>query len=356
MVHWLYYHQLDPFLIHIIGNFGLRWYSLAYIFGIVGAYFLAIYFIRRGRLLIPEVKVIDIVTYGGIGAVLGGRLGYGLFYSPDLFMSFDASFPFWGILKFHQGGMSSHGGILGLIVSLWFYGRFHKISFYTLMDLATLGGSVGLFFGRIANFINGELFGRVIETKAWLGVRFPTELFLWTQRPGEYQEQLISLKQVLPSLKSLSNLSLSIPESVVWADWVQRSIFEPNYKAKVSYLCSLIVDMSNEVHVRSLLEPLLSVRHPSQFYQAFFGGLIPFLILCLIWLKPRKAGLVSLFWVMSYLLGRIFTEFFRMPDADIGYQFLSLTRGQWLSVGILIVITFTYTYFIYKKEPKGFSL
>jgi len=355
MAYWLYYHQLDPFLIQIVGNFGLRWYSLAYICGILGAYFLAFYFIRRGRLFIPEAKIIDIVTYGGIGAVLGGRLGYGLFYSPDLFISFDGSFPFWGILKFHQGGMSSHGGILGLIVSLWLYGRHHKISFYTLMDLATLGGSVGLFLGRISNFINGELFGRVVETKTLLGVKFPSELLLWTQRVDEYQKELISLKPLLSILKGFSNLNVQIPSPYMWDVWVQRAVEDTIYKDRLSYICSLILDLSKEANVRAILEPLLFVRHPSQFYQAFFGGLIPFVVICLVWLKPRKAGVVSLFWIITYLVGRIFTEFFRMPDAGIGYQFLNFTRGQWLSFMVLILVG-AYSYLVYKQKPQAVSL
>ncbi len=356
MAQWLYYHQLDPFLIQFTENFGIRWYSLAYICGIIAAYFLAFYFVRRGRLFVPEIKIIDIVTYGAIGAVLGGRLGYCLFYSPSLFVDFDNSFPFWGILKVHQGGMSSHGGILGLIVSQWFYGRYHQISFYSLMDLAVLGGSIGLFLGRIANFINGELFGRIIQKKSLLGVKFPSELFLWVERAGEYQNELISLKRLLPIFKNVSNLQIQIPNSYLWEEWVRRAVEDPFYKGKLSYFCNLIMDMSKEPNVRVILESILSVRHPSQFYQAFFGGLVPFLLVCLVWLKPRKAGVISLVWIISYLVSRIFTEFFRMPDAEIGYQFLYLTRGQWLSFIILILVGSSYGYFIYNKDSKGFHL
>ncbi len=355
MVQWLYYHQLDPFLIQFTENFGIRWYSLAYLCGIIATYFLAFYFVRRGRLFIPEVKIIDVVTYGAMGAILGGRLGYGLFYSPSLFIDIDSSFPFLGILKVHQGGMSSHGGILGLIVSQWFYGRYHKISFYSLMDLAAIGGSVGIFLGRISNFINGELFGRIIEKKALLGVKFPSEIFLWVERAGEYQKELISLKQVLPTFSGLSNLKIQIPSPYVWEEWVRKAVEDPFYKGRISYICNLIIDMSKEPNVRAILESVLFLRHPSQFYQSFFGGFIPFLLVCLVWLKPRKAGVISLVWVVSYLVGRIFTEFFRMPDAAIGYQFLHLTRGQWLSL-FLILVSASYAYFVYNKEPKGFKL
>ena len=104
-----YYHQLDPFLIQFNENFGIRWYSLAYIMAVIFAYFVGIYLIQRGRLQFPSPKLTDIVVFGAIGAVLGGRLGYCAFYNPELFLSFDSSFPFFGAIKIHQGGMSSHG-------------------------------------------------------------------------------------------------------------------------------------------------------------------------------------------------------------------------------------------------------
>ena len=217
-----YYHQLDPFLIHFSGNFGIRWYSLAYIAGAVSAYFIGIYLIKKGRINLPASKLTDIVVFGALGVVLGGRLGYCAFYSPELFLSFDRSFPFWGLFKIYEGGMSSHGGIIGFILSQIFYSYRHKLSFFTLMDLGVVGAAIGIFLGRIANFINGELYGRVVEGTTWFAVRFPSELYLWASQPELYKKQLLSLKALLPALDSTYPSSVRIPGAYVWEEWISK--------------------------------------------------------------------------------------------------------------------------------------
>ena len=350
----VYYHQLDPYLIHFTGNFGIRWYSLAYIAAALFAYYAGLYLIRKGRLNIPSEKLMDVVVYGAMGAVIGGRLGYCLFYSPDLFVSFDKSFPFWGALKIHQGGMASHGGILGFLAAQLIYAYRYKLSVFSLLDIGAMSAAVGFFFGRIANFINGELYGRVVEGSTWFAVRFPSELSLWASQPEIYKKQLLSLKELLPSLGSFFESSLRIPSQYEWGEWISKAIEGDRvYKNYISYICGLIMDVSSKTGLKEMLEPLLSLRYPSQLYQSFFGGFMPFLILSLFWLKPRKPGFIALVWVLSYLSFRIFTEFFRQPDSHIGFQFLDLTRGQWLSIFLYIAVII-YAYFVYKQKPKGF--
>jgi len=127
MSYWTYYHDLSPFIWRIKGNLGLRWYSFAYIFGALGGWFFARHYIQKGCLAVQMEKLVDIVTYGAIGAVAGGRLGYCLFYGTYLFFDFEPlsfslfqfniSLPFWGVLRIFEGGMSSHGGLAGLFVS-----------------------------------------------------------------------------------------------------------------------------------------------------------------------------------------------------------------------------------------------
>ena len=353
MTYWIYYHQLDPFLIQFTETFGIRWYSLAYIVGVLSAYYLAFFFIKKGRLFLPASQILDIVTYGAIGAIIGGRIGYCLFYAPYLLTSFDSSFPFWGLLKIHEGGMASHGGILGLVISQLIYSYYRKVPFLALMDLAALGGSIGLFLGRIANFINGELYGRVVENKALLGVKFPSEIFLWIEQSKNYKEQLLSLKSLLPNLSQIPNFSPRLPSSYMWEDWVQQLAQTGSaYRAQITQVCHWIVENSAHPQIRAGLEPLLFIRHPSQFYQSFFGGLIPLIVICILWSKPRSAGTVAISWVFIYLLGRIFTEFFRLPDAEIGYQLFNLTRGQWLSFFLLILLSTIYFTFFYGRDSK----
>lgn len=353
-----YYHQLDPFLIQFSDNFGIRWYSLAYFFAAVFAYFAGLYLIKKGRIKLPSDRLMDIVVFGAIGAVVGGRLGYCVFYNPQLFLSFDSSFPFWGAIKVHQGGMSSHGGIIGLLISQILYVYLHKLSLFSLMDLSAFAGSVGIFLGRISNFINGELYGRIVEGKTWFAVRFPSELYLWAEQPSRYKEQLVSLKELLPTLNSLFSSSVRIPSSPTWKEWVLKSVEGGSiYDSNVFHICHLIVKNSSRPEIKELLEPLLFLRYPSQIFQSLMGGLLPFIIICLLWLKPRTAGLVSLVWLFCYLSFRIFTEFFRQPDPQIGFQFLNLTRGQWLSILLYsLVIAYAYAYFVYRKKDLENSI
>ena len=350
----IYYHQLDPFLIHIYGNFGIRWYSMAYISAVLFAYFAGKYLIKKNRLQLPINKLMDIVVFGAMGTVIGGRLGYCLFYSPDLFLSFDSSFPFWGALKVHQGGMSSHGGIIGFLCSQTLYAYRHKLSFFSLIDLGSLAGAFGVFLGRIANFINGELYGRVVEGSTWLAVRFPSEVLLWANQPKLYKKQLLSLKEIAPSIDSML---IKVPSPELWMEWVNKAVLSPDsvYSSYISYICQLIFQSSHQASIKELLEPLLSLRYPSQLYQSFFGGLLPFILMSLVWLKPRKAGLISLIFIISYLSFRIFTEFYRQPDHHIGFQLFNLTRGQWLSFSLYSVAC-VYAYLFYKQKPKGLGL
>jgi len=352
-----YYHQLDPFLIQFSGNIGIRWYALAYFAGAAFACFAGIYLIKKGRVHLPSDKLMDIVFYGFMGAVLGGRLGYCAFYSPELFLSFDSFFPFWGALKFYEGGMSSHGGIIGFLISQFLYAHRHSLSFFSLMDLGSVAGAVGFFLGRLANFINGELYGRIVEGTTWFAVRFPSELYLWASQPNLYKKQLISLKELLPVLwESKIQSPVRIPGAYVWESWVSRAAEgDPIYGGYVSHICNLVVQNSHQEAIKAVLEPLLFLRYPSQIYQSLLGGLMPFLIVCLFWLKPRKAGLIALVWAGSYLFFRVLTEFYREPDLQIGFQLFNLTRGQWLSLCFYFVVIL-YGYFVYSREPKGFKV
>ena len=351
-MNWNYYHQLSPFLLQITDNVGLRWYSMAYILGILVAYYFAFIFVKQGRFSLSKEKILDLMTYGAFGVILGGRLGYCLFYSPYLFLSIDSSFPFWGVLKIHQGGMASHGGIFGLFVSLWIFSRVHKISFFSLVDLAALGGAVGIFLGRIANFINGELYGRVIEGTTLLAVKFPDEIFLWLSDVTKYQEKLIALGGVMPRISELVSSYYNIPSASTWKEWILKASEDNYFNSGTHYITSLIVDKSSDPQIRSVLEPLLSFRHPSQLYQSLFGGLIPFLIILVVWFKNARAGFISSIWIFCYIFARFITEFFRMPDVHIGYQWLSFTRGQWLSISFLALAIF-YTWFVFKQKPAA---
>lgn len=159
-------HNLPPFLGPHWGNFGIRYYGLSYVLGFfAGAWLLARY-ARAGRSLLPAGKIADCMVMIVFGVMLGGRLGSFLLYHPDELLAHPLHF-----FLFWEGGMASHGGMIGVAVAVWWYSRSTKIPFLHLGDLIASTAPAGLMFGRIANFINGELWGRV-TTVPW-AVFFP---------------------------------------------------------------------------------------------------------------------------------------------------------------------------------------
>ena len=147
--------NLDPFAIHFSGNIGIRWYGLSYAAGILLAAWLFTRWARQGRVPIPVEEVGTLIAYASVGVLAGGRLGYCLFYNAQEVMQHPLEvFAVW------HGGMASHGGILGLILALWLFARQHHVDSGQLLDAAAAVGPLGIAFGRIANFINGELWGR----------------------------------------------------------------------------------------------------------------------------------------------------------------------------------------------------
>ncbi len=248
--------MIDPVLISV-GPFAIRWYALAYVGGIVGAWWLA----RRiaaakqywgGVSPIRPLDVDDVIVWAALGIVLGGRLGYVLFYNPLYFAANPSEiFVIW------RGGMSFHGGFLGTILALLLFARSRGIPMLSMLDIAAIVTPIGLFLGRIANFINSELWGRTTD--------------------------------------------------VPWA-----FVF-PNGG------------------------PL--PRHPSQLYEGALEGIALFAILLYACRRGalKYPGTIGGLFVGGYGLARIVSEFFREPDAHIGYLTGGLTMGMLLSLPMLVV-------------------
>ena len=150
MAFWTYFHSLDPFIIQFTENFGIRWYSMAYITGFLMSYALINQcLIKTKNTNLNQKHLMDFVLWVAIGVILGGRLGYALFYSPSLFTYFDSHFPFWELLKIYHGGLSSHGGILGLIIATFLFAKKHKLSNLHCLDMTVLGASIGIFLEEL---------------------------------------------------------------------------------------------------------------------------------------------------------------------------------------------------------------
>ena len=158
--------RLDPWVIHFSGNFGIRWYGVSYAAGILFAAWVFLRWARQGRLPVSVEQIPALITYATTGVLVGGRLGYCLFYNLREVTHHPLEvFAVW------QGGMASHGGIFGLVVAIWLFAYRHHVAPLRLLDAAAAVGPLGIAFGRIANFINGELWGRP-ATVPW-AVIFP---------------------------------------------------------------------------------------------------------------------------------------------------------------------------------------
>lgn len=294
-----YVHNLDPIALQIYGKLALRWYGLAYLAGFVAGFFLLRNLARRKLWVLPPEKTGDFIAAAALfGVFLGGRLGYVLFY--QIFESGWSVFLSDPMMVFRvwDGGMASHGGILGLVIFTWFYSRKHKVTWTGLGDGLCVVAPVGLFFGRIANFINGELYGRITDGVAW-AVKFP-----------------LSLSKVAPE-----------HQEAAWNACIQ---VEPKL-ADHSTPEALFAIARENPEVAKTLGEFLPDRHPSQIYEALLEGALLFAILW--WVRTRfpKApdGLLTALFFFLYASFRIFGEQFREPDAAmVGI----MTKGQFFSL------------------------
>lgn len=170
--------DLDPVALQI-GPLAIRWYALAYIAGLFGGLKYTEYLVKKYcplKDIITLKHIEDLFTYVALGVIFGGRLGYVLFYKPTYYFNHPEK-----ILHLWEGGMSFHGGALGVILGVMLFSHLRKIPLLALGDIVVPAVPIGLFFGRIANFINGELYGRATDV-SW-GVRFPDPYLI-----GQYLE------------------------------------------------------------------------------------------------------------------------------------------------------------------------
>ena len=353
-----YIHSLDPFAIQISDSFGIRWYGLAYIFGFFAGYYLIYKLAQKKKVLILPEQTGDFIAFLAFGTMIGGRLGYCLFYDPRLLISFspvklpilNVSIPMWDAIAVWHGGMASHGGILGIIVACILFGHSRKIPILHLMDLTTFAGALAIGMGRIANFINGELYGRACEGKCFWPVKFPDELHRWVSNWESYKEQLKGLYPVVQKLGGIAGPEgqLISPSSSKWIAWVNE---ESRYYVEtyVSRILNAVAKGNQEI--LNTLGPALTARHPSQLYQSLMEGFIVFAVMVIVWRKPQKPGVLGAYWGVTYALMRILGEQYRMPDAHIGYELLGLTRGQWISVAMLVGCI-AYLAWIYRRSGE----
>ncbi len=272
---WL--NDLDPVALKITDTLKVRWYGLAYAVGWFVAIWVATRFAKRGLTVLPESKISDLIVATAIfGIMLGGRLGYMLFYSWDEFVANPLMF-----FKLTQGGMAFHGAAYGTVIFTWIYAKRNKVSWTGIGDIIVVPAPLGIFLGRVANFINGELWGAEAPGLAW-GVKFPQEAAR-EGIVGEGHEEIISRLR------------------------------------------------HGDTELREELMQILPDRHPSQLYEAVLEGLVLFAILYFVrsrWKNLPHGVLTGLFFIF-YAIFRIAVEFVRVPDHPDAPRVLGwMTPGQ----------------------------
>ena len=265
-------HRLDPVMLDLFGVLQIRWYGMAYLLAFLAAGLLLAVLSRRDICVLAVGEVYNFIVFVAVfGVLIGARVGYILFYIPDEFIRDPLV-----LLRVWEGGMSSHGGMLGVLLVIIIYARKNGYPFWNLMDNMATVVPLGIGFGRVANFINGELWGRITSVP-W-AVIFPGEAGLPPQQADELS---------------------------VYAAW-QAGLLYP--------------------------------RHPSQLYEAMGEGFVLFAVLWLIrktaWSKVD--GRMSAMFLLLYGIFRIEVEFFREPDRPEWIYLGWMTRGQIYSVFMVI--------------------
>ncbi len=301
-----YLHDLDPIIFRLWDNVGPRWYGFAYVMAFVCGYLVLRWLAKHPYCDLPVERAGDFITWAALfGVMLGGRLGYVLFYRPEMLRDPLSIFKVW------EGGMSSHGGMIGLFLFTLYYARRHHFSWTNLGDNLVVVAPIGLFFGRCANFINGELYGRA-TTVPW-AMLFPKEL-LEPENAFEAERAVLSCRRIDPSLTS--------PEAIIQS-------------------------LHSHPKVEAILRAILTPRHPSQLYEAFFEGIVLFLILWIVRTKFRtRNGMLTGLFFIFYAIFRIFVENFREPDASL---IAGVTRGQFYS---FFLIAIGVGFLVYALRPQ----
>lgn len=268
-------HDIDPIALPLpFWPHGIHWYGVMYLLAFGAAWFIGRQRVRAGRLPgVNEEAFGDLLFYGMLGVVLGGRIGYVLFYGFDAFLANPLV-----LLKINEGGMSFHGGLIGVMLAAAWWTRRQKLHYFDVMDFVAPIIPSGLGFGRLGNYIGGELWGK--PTGGSWGVVFPDSL------PAEYARLPMEQLRVLHDTGALDRFA----------------------------------------------------RHPSQLYQMALEGVVMMAVLLLYSRKPRPRYAVSGLFALLYGIFRFLVEFVREPDAHIGYiAFGWLTMGQVLSLPLVAV-------------------
>lgn len=292
------YPYIDPVALDLPGPIDVRWYGLMYLAGFAIAYFVLRWLARERFLRLDPDAVGDLITALVLGVILGGRLGYILFYDFGSFLENPLR-----IFRIWEGGMSFHGGLLGVLIAAAWFAHKHRVTYLNLGDGLALAIPFGIFAVRMANFVNGELYGRIASPDVPWAMRFPTDP--------------VALR-LLDAYGPMRARELAIERAYETGLWDQ-------------------------------IAPLVPLRHPSQIYEALLEGVLLGLILWAVFFWARRrdirlpSGTFGGIFLVGYGIVRSFVELFRQPDAQfrgpgdpLGTVLGPFTMGQTLSALMIL--------------------
>ncbi len=318
----------DPVLLDLPGPFDLRWYGLMYVVAFLVGHYILTRLARSGFFPLPREKVGDLIFALIFGVILGGRIGYVLFYPKSDFLENPLA-----IFKIWEGGLSFHGGLIGVALAFIWFARRNKVPILCLTDCGALAVCPGIFCVRMANFINSELWGRVTTDSVPWAMRFPSD---------PVAENLLGLHQLPLGIRGIE-LAIQYAFLQTEAAW-QRFLGQINAEDHVQLEA-----------VRSKLNwdevmPHVPLRHPSQIYEGLAEGV---LVGILLWILYRRfgrklaPGIYGAVFLMGYGVFRFLLENYRQPDSHIGergFFFGWLTMGQMLC-GAMVVAAMVMLWF-----------
>ena len=330
-------HDLDPIAFRL-GSLSIHWYGISYLVGLMQAWAFLWWWQRKGLLPSRDPRFVgDFVTTVGIAMVLGGRLGYCLFYDWSLLGLIDG-FPYWGVLAVHHGGMASHGGLAGFAIGCWWFCRQRGLRMGVMGDAIAATAPLGAFCGRIANFVNGELYGR--PTGGDWGVIFPEQV----------HAQLMALRTKNPAQLKQQLDAWGIHEGFLRDGKIYTSYtISENMKTGEHFLSSLTLPERLDAAQLEAWARLGTPSHPSQLYAACLEGLILAAIVIPLHLRHRRPWLTAGTCFALYAVGRFVGEFWRTPDAGqpggppdhLGHSVAPylgfMSKGQLLTIPLLAI-------------------
>ncbi|PIE22518.1 MAG: prolipoprotein diacylglyceryl transferase [Planctomycetota bacterium] len=309
----LLYPRIDPVLLELFGPLAIRWYGLSYLLAFLAGAWVLRRLSARGFLTLDANGISDFMVWSVAGVLLGGRIGWVIVYGHEQIHGIADIFQVW------KGGMSFHGGLIGMAICFFWFAKRRGISGWRMADAGAIAAAPGIFAVRMANFLNGELYGRITDQSVPWAMRFPSD---------PVATRLLSVRGLATREKELRIL-----EAYDNGSWAQ-------------------------------LRQQVPLRHPSQLYEAFAEGILLGLTLWLLLRLTRgkelAAGSYAAIFAIFYGAVRFVIEFYRQPDAQfrgpddkLGTVLGPFSMGQVLCAGMILGGLFIWFFLRKKEQPES---